>query len=77
MVYSYEIQGGRKLRLSTFDNVGSLVLAHRLQRFVLHLALQLRGDAEEVDHDSQDGKDTGQDGDDGCCGRHFCGVVWT
>jgi hypothetical protein len=48
----------------TLGHVGHLVLAHGLEGLVLHLALHLWGDAEEVEVAGGQGYQASEDGED-------------
>lgn len=51
-------------RSLTFDEIGGFILAHRLERLTLHLALELWGNTKEVDGKRGDSKEAGENGED-------------
>lgn len=57
--------------LNTLHEVGGLVFTHGLESLLLHLALELRRNAEEVDVSTDQRNDPSKDREDGRGGGHL------
>jgi hypothetical protein len=66
---------GMERRELTLGHVGELVFAHGLEGRAFELALEFRGNAEEVDCEGKDADDAGEDGEE-VGGGHGGWMCW-